>query len=92
MNEECTLLATPRALANLPERFSIDIHDWAPAESELGCLAPKMHREMWQAMRAELVRRGYRVTEYFCNHRAVHVADCVRENKYAEKAATTIAS
>lgn len=83
MAEACALLATPAPLANLPERFSIDIHDWAPADVKLGCLAPKMQREMWELMRGELVLRGYRVTEYFCNDRAVHVADCVRETRIA---------
>lgn len=83
MADTGTLLVAPTALANLPERFSIDIHDWVPAEDKLGCASPKMQREMWQEMRAELVRRGYRVTEYFNHDRRVQVADCVRETRIA---------
>lgn len=79
MDDTCRLLAAPTVLANLPERFSIDIHEYSTMEQDLGCLAPKMRREMWQALRTELVRRGYRVEEYFCNDRMVHVANCVRE-------------
>ena len=83
MHKAGTLLAAPTALANLPERFSIDIHDCAMAEAELGCLSPMACREMWQEMRAELVRRGYQVREYFSYDRMVQVADCVRETRIA---------
>ena len=69
--------------ANLPERFSIDIHACAMAEAELGCLSPMACREMWQQMRTELVRRGYQVREYFSYDRMVQVADCVRETRIA---------
>lgn len=83
MADTGTLLVAPTALANLPQRFSIEIHDWQPEESKLDCLSPKMQREMWQQMRTELVRRGYQVREYFSYDRMVQVADCVRETRIA---------
>lgn len=72
---EPKLVVPSDCLGEMPDDFTIEISDFALMRANI---SPSELTRQWIDARAELIRRGYKVTEWFCEASMQRKAHCVR--------------